>query len=50
MGRRARREGRGGPNDFRDPFIDPQGYKRYVDERERTFRAELQKQETAAAR
>lgn len=33
-----------------NPFIDPQGYKRYVDERERTFRAELQKQEAAAAR
>lgn len=37
---------KGGPN----PFIDPQGYKRYVDERERTFRAELQRQEAAAAR
>lgn len=36
----------GGPN----PFIDPQGYKRYVDERERTFRAELQKQQVAAVR
>jgi metallo-beta-lactamase class B len=36
----------GGPN----PFIDPQGYKRYIDERERTFRAELQKQQSAAVR
>jgi metallo-beta-lactamase class B len=36
----------GGPN----PFIDPQGYKRYVDERESTFRGELQRQEAAAAR
>lgn len=33
-----------------NPFVDPQGYKRYVDERERTFRAELQRQEAAAAR
>jgi metallo-beta-lactamase class B len=33
----------GGPN----PFVDPQGYKRYLDERERTFRAELQKQQAA---
>jgi metallo-beta-lactamase class B len=36
----------GGPN----PFIDPQGYKRYVNERESTFRGELQRQEAAAAR
>ncbi len=36
----------GGPN----PFIDPDGYKRYVEERERTFRAELQRQQAAAAR
>jgi metallo-beta-lactamase class B len=36
----------GGPN----PFIDSQGYKRYVDEREHTFRAELEKQQAAAAR
>jgi len=36
----------GGPN----PFLDPQGYKRYVDERERTFRAELQKQQGADVR
>jgi metallo-beta-lactamase class B len=35
----------GGPN----PFIDPDGYKSYVAEREQTFRAELAKQ-TAAAR
>ena len=32
-----------GPN----PFIDPEGYKNYVDERERTFRAELERQEAA---
>jgi metallo-beta-lactamase class B len=30
----------GGPN----PFIDPEGYKSYVAEREQTFRAELKKQ------
>jgi metallo-beta-lactamase class B len=36
----------GGPN----PFIDPQGYKQYVDEREQTFRAELQRQQAAASR
>jgi metallo-beta-lactamase class B len=30
----------GGPN----PFIDPDGYKQYVAEREKTFRAELEKQ------
>jgi metallo-beta-lactamase class B len=30
----------GGPN----PFIDPEGYKQYVAEREKTFRAELEKQ------
>jgi metallo-beta-lactamase class B len=35
----------GGPN----PFIDPEGYKSYVAEREQTFRAELAKQ-TAASR
>jgi metallo-beta-lactamase class B len=35
----------GGPN----PFIDPEGYKSYVAERESTFRAELAKQ-TAATR
>jgi metallo-beta-lactamase class B len=35
----------GGPN----PFIDPEGYKSYIAEREQTFRAELAKQ-TAAAR
>jgi metallo-beta-lactamase class B len=32
---------RGGPN----PFVDPDGYKRYVAERERAFRSELQKQQ-----
>jgi metallo-beta-lactamase class B len=31
---------KGGPN----PFIDPAGYESYVDERERSFRAELKKQ------
>jgi len=30
-----------------NPFIDPQGYKAYVEERERTFRAELAKQTAA---
>jgi metallo-beta-lactamase class B len=30
----------GGPN----PFIDPQGYKGYIEEREKAFRAELDKQ------
>jgi metallo-beta-lactamase class B len=34
----------GGPN----PFIDPEGYKNYVAEREETFRAELAKQAAAA--
>jgi metallo-beta-lactamase class B len=34
----------GGPN----PFVDPDGYKRYVAEREQTFRAELAKQAAAA--
>jgi metallo-beta-lactamase class B len=34
----------GGPN----PFIDPDGYKSYVAEREQTFRAELAKQAAAA--
>jgi len=34
------RLGKGGAN----PFIDPDGYKRYVDEREKTFRSELEKQ------
>jgi len=37
---------KGGSN----PFIDPQGYKRYVHEHERIFRAELQKQQAATAR
>lgn len=32
--------GKGGPN----PFLDPDGYRAYVGERERTFRAELAKQ------
>jgi metallo-beta-lactamase class B len=35
----------GGPN----PFVDPEGYKSYIAEREQTFRAELAKQ-TAATR
>lgn len=34
----------GAPN----PFIDPEGYKSYVAEREQTFRAELAKQKAAA--
>ena len=33
----------GGPN----PYIDPEGYKKYVAEREQAFRAELQKQQAA---
>jgi metallo-beta-lactamase class B len=36
----------GGPN----PFIDPEGYKSYIDEREQAFRAELAKQTAAAAK
>ena len=36
----------GGPN----PFIDPEGYKRYVDQHERMFHAELQKQQAATGR
>jgi metallo-beta-lactamase class B len=31
-----------------NPFIDPDGYRKYVEERERTFRAELAKQTAAA--
>lgn len=31
-----------------NPFIDPQGYRAYVDERENSFRAELAKQTAAA--
>jgi metallo-beta-lactamase class B len=31
-----------------NPFIDPDGYKRYVAEREKTFRAELEKQKAGA--
>ncbi len=31
-----------------NPFIDPEGYKAYIDEREQTFRAELAKQTAAA--
>jgi metallo-beta-lactamase class B len=31
-----------------NPFIDPDGYKRYVAEREKTFRSELEKQTAAA--
>jgi metallo-beta-lactamase class B len=38
------RMSKGGAN----PFIDPDGYKRYVDEREKTFRSELEKQTAAA--
>jgi len=34
---------RGGPN----PFVDPDGYKRYVAEREQAFRSELQKQRSS---
>ena len=34
----------GGPN----PFIDPEGYKSYVAEREQTFRTELAKQKSAS--
>jgi metallo-beta-lactamase class B len=34
----------GGPN----PFIDPEGYKSYVAEREQAFRAELEKQKATA--
>ncbi|HTS49424.1 MAG TPA: subclass B3 metallo-beta-lactamase [Bryobacteraceae bacterium] len=33
-----------------NPFIDPQGYRAYVDERERTFRTELAKQTAAAGK
>ena len=38
------RMSKGGAN----PFIDPDGYKRYVAEREKTFRSELEKQTAAA--
>jgi metallo-beta-lactamase class B len=31
-----------------NPFVDPDGYKRYVAEREKTFRSELEKQTAAA--
>jgi metallo-beta-lactamase class B len=31
-----------------NPFIDPDGYKNYVNEREQAFRAELAKQRAAA--
>jgi metallo-beta-lactamase class B len=31
-----------------NPFIDPQGSQRYVDEREQAFRAELARQQAAA--
>jgi len=34
----------GAPN----PFIDPEGYKSYIAEREETFRAEWAKQKAAA--
>jgi len=33
-----------------NPFIDPQGYRAYVDEREQTFRAELAKQTAATGK
>lgn len=33
-----------------NPFIDPQGYRAYVDEREQTFRTELAKQTAAAGK
>jgi len=32
----------------RNPFLDPEGYKRYVAEREQTFRAKLARQQQAA--
>ena len=38
------RMGKGGAN----PFVDPEGYKRYVAEREKTFRSELEKQMAAS--
>jgi metallo-beta-lactamase class B len=31
-----------------NPFIDPEGYKKYVADREQAFRTELEKQQTAA--
>jgi metallo-beta-lactamase class B len=31
-----------------NPFVDPDGYKKYVDEKEQEFRAELAKQKLAA--
>jgi metallo-beta-lactamase class B len=34
----------GGPN----PFIDPEGYKSYVGEREQAFRTELERQKAAS--
>ena len=39
-----------GPNPFIDAFIDPVGYKAYIDERELAFRAELAKQKAAQSR
>lgn len=33
-----------------NPFIDPEGYKTYVDQHERMFRLELEKQQAAVAR
>jgi metallo-beta-lactamase class B len=34
----------GGPN----PFVDPEGYKRYVDDRQQAFRSELKRQQASA--
>jgi metallo-beta-lactamase class B len=31
-----------------NPFVDPDGYKKFVDDKEQEFRAELKKQEAAA--
>jgi metallo-beta-lactamase class B len=31
-----------------NPFVDPQGYQKYIDEREEVFRAELSRQQAAA--
>ncbi len=43
MSAKAARIGEGGSN----PFIDPEGYQKYVAEREQAFRAELKKQAEA---
>jgi metallo-beta-lactamase class B len=42
----ARLEKAGGPN----PFIDPEGFKQYVDRSEKTFQARLEEQQKAAAK